>query len=1119
MNANILFAAVSCLVCVPAFAAAVPHPEHPRPDFHRDPWVNLNGEWQFDFDPRDVGETERWFEPGRHAFGRKITVPFPWEAKRSGIGDVNYKGIGWYAREIPLPSGAGWDGKDAWLIIGACDFAAAVWVNGKPAGKHVGGYMPLEVNLSPFARPGEKAHVIIRVKDETGPEQPSGKQTGWYTRTSGIWQTVYLEPRAEHCIRSFQSQSHLTTGSFVLNVAVSRDDCEISVRSPDGAIESLVADLAGGPVPPSGKVVEGPVGVVVRKGVAKLSIKLKNPKPWSPDSPTLYPFVLEVRKDGKTVDAVNTYLGLREVSIGKAPGRDYNYIYLNGKPIYLAGALHQSFHPDGIYQYPDDATVRGDYEYCKKIGLNFLRIHIKNATPRELYWADKLGVLIMQDMPNFTDYTEKSRRFWEQNLRAAIARDFNHPAIFAWCDFNETWGLGGRDYKPETQQWVADMYRLTKQLDPTRLVEDNSPCLYDHVITDINSWHFYINDYAQAKAHIQEVVDKTFPGSTFNYAKGYKQADAPLINSEYGGISAGHGDQDVSWCFKYLTNELRKHDKICGYVYTELSDIEWEHNGFLNYDRSEKEFGYDHWHPGFTLKDLNNPDFIVLDAEPCIVLQPGEKRSVPVAISHWSERQAKQLKLRWRTDWTNRFGERRKGSWKMQPATWKPFAVTPHGTVSLAPKGRERIFRDPSGIRKPGVEYEYVVEEPGLGVLIAELVDGDEVLARNYLNTSVDMPSQRTEVVDERRVALRFKPADYSAWHWESQSPALATGIAAEKAWAHGAGWIEYQVQVPDKLDLADLDSIELLAELSAKTNEEKLDWQARKTPHDYPQTDRKKWPTDVRISINGVEVERQTLPDDPADARGVLSHVNRYHPGSYGWLVRPKLSGETLKRTIAAIGGEQRLMIRFEVPADAEHRGGLAIFGEKLGCYPVDPTVMLAFRNPHKLTVDFTSDKPVAVNRLAALQQVVIPTAEQGGHEWRYTVDKPAEDWITPAFDDAKWRTSKGGFGTRETPNAIIGKKWTTHDIWLRTTIDVKDAAAIASARWCLYHDEDAEVYVNGTKVLEPKGYVTDYFDVPLDAAALRLLHDGRNVVAVHCRQTEGGQNIDVGLTIVRRP
>jgi len=1078
-----LLASVLLPLGLSAALGEVPHPEHPRPDFRREPWVNLNGTWRFDFDPKDEGESQQWFEPGRHEFARTITVPFPWESKLSGIGDVKYQGVAWYAREVTLPGGEGWDGKAAWLVVGACDWAAAVWVNGKPAGKHVGGYMPFEVNLSPFAKPGEKALVVIRVKDETGPEQPTGKQTGWYTRTSGIWQTVYLEPRSASYVRSFRFTCEPNVEQLESDCPI-RYDFEIAAAGPNQAVELQID------------------GKTVGTGAAFIAATITKPELWSPDHPKLYEAKLVLREGLRVIDEVHTYFGLRSIGVATAPGRDYNYICLNGKPFYLAGALHQSFHPDGIYQYPDDAAIRGDYEYCKKIGLNFLRIHIKNAIPRELYWADKLGVLIMQDMPNYTHNTEKSHRFWEENLRAAVARDFNHPAIFAWCDFNETWGIGHGGYKAETQKWVASMWELTKKLDPTRLVEDNSPCNYDHVITDINSWHFYINDYAAAKKHIQEVVDKTFPGSEFNYAKGYKQADAPLINSEYGGIGAGSGDQDVSWCFKFLTNELRKHDKICGYVYTELSDIEWEHNGFLNYDRSEKQFGYDYWFPGFTLKDLNNPDFVVLDAEPCIVLKPGEKRDVPVAISHWSDREAKDLTLRWRTDWIDRFGSRHNGEWQTRPATWKPFAVTPQEAIAIAA---------PEDPKAPTAGL--------LGALLVELTDAQASVARNYLNLSVDAPSPRLEAPDERRLFVRFKPGDYAAWDWPGWPMPVVNGPAADEVCGTGAGGVEYELQLPGGFPAADLSMIRVTAELSARAGAERLDWPARRTPMDRPQTDGRKWPTEVRITINGVEIVRQVLPDDPADARGVLSHLCGHHPGSYGWLVRGDLTGEDLKRVAAVIRGGTPMRIRFEVPADAKHPGGLAIFGERLGGWPVDPTLMLILKRPHRLGGGFTSDLPIVVNRAVAREQTVIPTAEQGGHEWRYTIERPAGDWASPEFDAAGWKTGKGGFGTRETPNAIIGRKWTTPDIWLRTEVEVKDAAGIIGGRWRLYHDEDVEVYINGTKVLERPGFVTEYFDVPLDAATLKLLRDGRNVIAVHCHQTGGGQNIDVGLTLARRP
>ena len=219
-------------------------------------------------------------------------------------------------------------------------------------------------------------------------------------------------------------------------------------------------------------------------------------------------------------------------------------------------------------------------------------------------------------------------------MREVVARDRNHPAIIAWVAFNETWGLGKpEDYKKDrdTQAWVGKMVELIRELDGhERLVEDNSPCNYDHIAqNDLNSWHFYIDDHDQARRHIEDVVARTKPGSDFNYCPGLSQSNLPLINSEYGAVSAGGGDRDISWGLRDLTTQLRRHPKIQGFVYTELTDIEWEHNGLANYDRTPKVFGYDTWLPDMRPDELMGADFIGYDAPPAIVGKPGETISVP----------------------------------------------------------------------------------------------------------------------------------------------------------------------------------------------------------------------------------------------------------------------------------------------------------------------------------------------------------------------------------------------------------------------------------------------------------------------------------------------------------
>jgi len=905
-------------------------PEHPRPDFQRTPWINLNGPWDFAFDPDDRGESERWYLPGRGAFDRRIVVPFPWESPASGIARPDYQGVAWYRRTLTLPAGADWQDKEIWLVVGACDWQAEIWVNGQPAGCHVGGYTPFEVNLSRFAAPGEQAVLVIRAEDRTDPHQPTGKQVRWYTRTSGIWQTVYLEPRGRRYIARFRAFPDIRAGSVTFDVTLAGEagDGRLTVRSPNGAFEPATADVSG--------AVFG-----VQAGV-RVKVRVTEPKLWSPETPVLYPFVMELADvGGRVVDRVASYFGLREISVGKAPGGD-PYIFLNGKPIYLRGALHQSFHPDGIYQYPDDAAVRRDYEICKRAGLNFLRIHIKAPIPRELYWADTMGVLIMQDMPNFWKDGPQARRWWRETFQAVLERDFNHPAVFSWCLFNETWGFRDEGYSPDQQRWVASMYELAKRLDPTRLVEDNSPCSRDHVVTDINSWHFYIHDYAKARRHIQEVVEKTYPGSGFNYARGFKQDGDPLINSEYGGISARMGDQDISWCLKFLTNELRRHARIGGYVYTELCDIEWEHNGLVNYDRSPKQFGYDAWHPGFTLADIHNPDFLAVDAPPVIELVPGQTCSVPVALAHFSGREVSAPALRWRVDWVDEYAQTHRGRWERREASWRAYDVCPQTPLVLT------VPRHPPG---------------PLGTLLIEWMDGDRVLARNYVHLLVQQePIPRCRVKDPETIELRFNPCDFAEWGFAGTPPA-GQGIDAHKIAARGTGYVEYHIRVPAGVAWDRLETLRVAAELASRAGDEKLDWPATTRPTDHPQTDGRKWPTEVRLLLNGRLAGTQVLPDDPADARGVLSHLAG-RQGAYGYWTAfdaPPSLQHALREELKTTGV---LRLCWEIPPDAKHKGGLTIFGEKLGRYPAAPTIVLTFHDGHGLRADRISNEPVAVDR-----------------------------------------------------------------------------------------------------------------------------------------------------------
>ncbi|MEO6809068.1 MAG: sugar-binding domain-containing protein [Isosphaeraceae bacterium] len=1072
-----------------AVAAEIPRGEHPTPLAVREHWANLNGTWEFRFDAKDQGNQDQWFQPDAKGFDQSIVVPFPWESELSGIHQPkDAPNIGWYRRTFQVPEGFP-KGDRVWLRFGAVDHRADVWVNGKKVVEHEGGYTPFEADVTDALKSDGKNVVVVRAFDPTDPSLPVGKQVGWYTTTSGIWQTVWLESRPAAHIREFTVQTAIDPAEVTIKVAAeglaASGEYTVAVRSEDATVKAGSAPLS-----------LGKDGQAAGSGAANLQIPVREPKLWTPETPHLYDVVLELKdKGGKVIDSVKTYFGLRTIARGKYGDEPFERVLLNGKPIYLRGALDQSFNPKGIYTAPSDEFLKRDIELAKSVGTNFLRIHIKPDEPRRLYWADKLGMLIMEDMPNTWQQNPTARKAWEQTMREVVARDRNHPSIFAWVAFNETWGLGTPpEYKKDkdTQAWVKEMVALTRQLDPTRLIEDNSPCNYDHVAaTDLNSWHFYIDDHERAWEHIDHVVAQSEPGSPFNHCPGEVMNTAPLINSEYGSVSAGGGDRDVSWGFRDLTTGLRKHNKIQGYIYTELSDIEWEHNGFFDYDRTPKSFGYDAFVPGMTVADLQGADFIGYDAPPVIVAKPGELIAVPLFVSHYSDLKDAPT-LRWWIKGTDDNGEAVEIEPRDRAVEWVQYGV----------KEQKRLaFR---------------LKTPFVGALALVLNDkGGRKIAANFVNLVVkaEAPAPRVERLGDHEVAVRFRPEDFSRSRW--------TGKAAspsDKAYGTGQGSIAYRLKLPEAVVKAKPQNVEIVIEAAAKANREKVDWPERTNAQDYPQTDTRKWPTTLEISMNGQRVVRLNLPDDPADARGVLSHLARIEHGSYGELLRITTPlPESAKADLAA---GRPLILRFTVPGDAEHPGGFCLFGDKTGAYPVEPTLNFETEGVLPANLGVKADAPVTIDVASARQVSLLHAGDsnQGPPAtWAYTTDDPGKGWAQPRFADKDWQRGKAGFGTPDTPSLQERTPWTTPKIWLRTSIDVPKLNPADIVTVHLFHDENVDVLVNGKPLLKGRGYITAYRDITLDDAQKALFKTGANTIAVSCAQTGGGQGVDVGLGLTR--
>ncbi len=948
---------------LPAAASAnsvIPRPEHPRPDFMRAPWINLNGRWRFTFDKENEGEQRRWHrlshpesatgiangyphELSGDPFSREIVVPFPWESPLSEIEEPDYKGAAWYQRVVTVPEDWANEADTAattatttrtwkrkpYLCFGAVDWHARVWVNGRFAGEHAGGYAPFAVDISKYVTPGKAATICVRAWDVCDADTCLGKQTyDWYTHSGGIWQTVWLEGRAPIYIEQIHVTPDLDGGQATFAVTVAAADKNVAgkrhtlrVTSADGAFPEVAHAVTPGD----------------ESAIVTFDVAVPNAKAWSPEEPNLYDCTVTLAPDGGDAlpDAVTTYFGLRKISRGFWDDKPYEYVFLNDEPVYLRGALDQAFTPGGLHTYPTDEAIRADVQLAKDVGLNMLRCHIKINEPRYYFWADKLGVLVMYDIPSTGAYNPTARKNWEQAFRDALARDYSHPSIFSWILFNETWGLEEHQTAP-SWNWVAEMFDLAKSLDPTRLIEDNSACLYDHVKTDLNTWHHYIADYDRARRFVARLSDQVHEGSSFNYvsrfqhlsdAAGFKQGTEPFLNSEYAGLGAGGGDKDVSYSFKFLTGDLRRHDKVCGYVYTELTDLEWEHNGYVNYDRTQKEWGYDTFVPGMALADLNGADFVGVDCAPCQTLAPGEILRASAFVSHWDRKtfEGGNARLRWQVSFVDRFGSKTPpgGGGQRDLSNLRRYHVNDAGEIAVT-----------------------LPAEPGLFTLALFLEDTDGTIrARNYVNVDVTdgKPLPATEITSTGGHVLRFSPGDYTESSWPQ--PTLAKQGA--KFGGGGAGYVEYELTLPTDLDLAHVTGLRVVFEAGARTAQARLGW--RRINHTgyggYPQTEEKKLPTDVVVSVNGTQIGQIIrLPDDPADARGVLSlHLQEnFEFGSYGFLTTVAADAETAKKALAA-APNGRLTVRFEVPRTTGAKAnGLNLYGERMGAFPVAPTLFV---------------------------------------------------------------------------------------------------------------------------------------------------------------------------------
>jgi hypothetical protein len=522
-------------------------PDYPRPQLVRPEWMNLNGLWDYTLTPSAATNPA--------AFAGKILVPFPLESALSGVGKpLNDHTALWYHRTFSIPSA--WAKGRVRLHFGAVDWHCQVWVNGSYIGEHQGGYDAFTFDITQALHADGPDDILACVTDPTEGEQPRGKQSEkpegvFYTSTSGIWQTVWLEPVPQVCIDTLKLVPDLEAQGLKWSAAVASlaDDLQVeAIATVDG---HQIARVTGSPNSP-------------------LFLSLPQPHVWSPEDPFLYALQVSLKRAGREVDRVDSYFGMRKVALKKdSQGR--MAIALNDHLIFQVGVLDQGFWPDGIYTAPSDAALRFDLEFLKESGFNLVRKHVKVEPQRWYYWCDKLGLLVWQDMPSADNSSANARLNFEIELRRMIEGLYNHPAIVQWILFNEGWG------QYDTERLVAEI----KQWDPQRLVDDAAGWT-DRQVGDIIDSHSYPEPPVGEPDTQRASVLGEFGGV------GYRVEGHTWSSESWGYQAAGVPEGVTAWYLHLMRSVWRLKEKAgyCASVYTQISDVETECNGLLTYDRA-----------------------------------------------------------------------------------------------------------------------------------------------------------------------------------------------------------------------------------------------------------------------------------------------------------------------------------------------------------------------------------------------------------------------------------------------------------------------------------------------------------------------------------------------------
>ena len=570
-------------------------PLHPRPQMVRPRWFSLDGWWEFAFDDENRGLEQRWYD-GR-ALPLRICVPFPYQSSTSGIGSLDIHEILWYSRSFEVPPD--WSSGALLLHFEAVDYSTEVWVNGRVAGHNRGGHVPFWLDIAPFLKTGEN-RLTLRVEDRQDIYQPRGKQSAsgkpvriYYYCTSGVWQSVWLEPvsvvRIDH-----------------LRFAEARPDGTLTVlanlHGPFGAweaeldvLESLESDR-----------IVAQARAATRSASIVLQTRIAEPRAWSPDSPHLYKLRVRLYHKGEQIDSVESYVGLRTIELKDG------YFYLNDRRTFLLMVLDQGYWPDTLLAAPSDEALREDVAWIKRFGFNGVRKHQKIEAQRWLYWCDRMGLMVWEEMPNARSWSPRAQELLQTEWLRAVVRDVDHPSIVAWVPVVESLGFPELNKNPDQYSFLERTVGRTRMLDASRPVVDNDGWQHTDV-SDICTIHDYSHPIDKLLKRYAETLTTGIPPAKgwhkerSLFLQGARYRGQPIVFSEVGGFLMApqttperrrdrlydhygvlQDPAELAGRYRELMEGLASLHFLAGVCYTQLTDVEHEQNGLLTADRQPR---------------------------------------------------------------------------------------------------------------------------------------------------------------------------------------------------------------------------------------------------------------------------------------------------------------------------------------------------------------------------------------------------------------------------------------------------------------------------------------------------------------------------------------------------